>query len=151
MIFIEYNFYVDLSKLSEGRLERMLDELYEQGKQNSNEFKTIDEELNRRATLHTIKEEAFRQDQENAAKELEKERLQVLKDKIAIKWQASFEEWDVWARSLYIIDCEYTVISKARQWNEEVSWANGSEYEALEKVEQLLYYKYYDHFIRINR
>jgi hypothetical protein len=56
----------------------------------------------------------------------------------------NYDEWFTWAKSLYIIHLNFTVESTARNWQEERSWACIDEIDALEKVEQLVYYKEYD-------
>lgn len=142
---------MDLTKFNEAKLERLLDELYEQGQQDSEQYAAINAELDNRANKYTQNEEAIKESERLAVLEEVKAKLKVLKETIAQKWNMSVEDWDSWARSLYIIDDNYTVTSRARQWNDDLSWSFGSEYEAIEKVEQLLNYKYYDHFLRTGR
>ena len=60
----------------------------------------------------------------------------------------SFADWLQWAESLYKIHDDFTVESLAVEWKEEKKWATDSKIEALEKIEQLLMYKEYDHFHR---
>lgn len=64
------------------------------------------------------------------------------------KIYGSFDEWYKWAQSMYIINNEFKVISKALNWTEEMSWESPDEQTALEKVEQLIRWKHYNHFLR---
>lgn len=53
------------------------------------------------------------------------------------------EEWEAWAKSLYADD-GIKLISKARDWKDEVSWPYSSEVEKLRKIEQLVKWKIHD-------
>ena len=59
-----------------------------------------------------------------------------------------YTKWEEWARSLYDISETFLVKSKAKEWKEDMSWQFDDEISCLEKIEQLIGYKYYDHFVR---
>lgn len=85
------------------------------------------------------------------AKELEaralKEREENLRRRIGEKF-GNYTDWLKWAESLYDITPDFTVVSKARDWEEEKSWCFSDRISCLEKIEQLIYWKEYDHFRR---
>jgi len=137
----------EYSKYSELYLENLLDSL----KPGSKEFIEVNEELDKRADLFTRRLEI----EKIAEKKIEEERYQAklaaFKVDISNKWNFKFdgyEGWLTWAKSLYIIHENFNVESKAVRWSEERVWICENEYEAIEKIEQLLSYKYYDHFKR---
>ncbi len=99
------------------------------------------------------------QDQMNAVieahdKSIEKRRLaereESFKKRIAEK-HGNFEDWYKWALSLYYITTDNRVVSNARDWEEERSWACSDRVSCLEKIEQLIDWKEYDHFERKDR
>lgn len=53
------------------------------------------------------------------------------------------DEWMEWAKSLYK-DTGTTIVSLARDWNEEKSWPYENEYEKMKIVYRLINYKVYD-------
>jgi predicted nuclease with TOPRIM domain len=63
----------------------------------------------------------------------------------------SYPDWEKWAFSLYTIDENFKVTSTAKNWDPEKGqgeWFCSDQLEALEKIEQLVAYKYYDYFVR---
>lgn len=70
-------------------------------------------------------------------------RMDNLKARVA-KTGMTFDEWLAWAKSLYDITSEFTVVSRAANWSVDMSWDHKEYIDALEKVEQLVRYKDYD-------
>ena len=111
-------------------------------------FAELNDECN---TIADEMEQAAKVAEVRRQKRIDAERLAATKDRIAAKIEAngsfrSYDDWYKWAMSLYRIDDNFTVHSKARNWNEEdpMYWTCCSEAEALEKIEQLINYKIYD-------
>ena len=87
-------------------------------------------------------------ERENEKRRAEERRFNALKSRIEDKYEMDFEEWYERAKAMYVITEKFTVISKACNWKEEKKWKCESKIDAIEKVEQLIDYKYYDHFVR---
>lgn len=77
----------------------------------------------------------------------EEERKSAFRQKIESKY-GNYDDWYTWAKTLYSISLDFKVVSLAKEWEEEKSWQFFSNIECLEKVEQLIEWKHYDHHIR---
>ena len=71
-----------------------------------------------------------------------------LKDRV-VAAGLDYPKWEEWARTLYDISDTFLVTSHAKEWKTlPVAWQFDDEISCLEKIEQLIGYKYYDHFVR---
>ena len=71
------------------------------------------------------------------------------KKRVAAKQGTSYEEWLKIASALYSIDEEtFTVTSVARGPDHKRTWPAQDEFEAQQKVYELMGWKHYDHFER---
>jgi hypothetical protein len=124
----------NVKRLHEDKVLSMLESLYDQGKQDSPEYKILETELEDRAKRSIITNQSNKESAENR-------RIKAVEDRMTAKYGA---DWFTWAKSLYTIDDNYTVTSAARDWEEPKEWACGCKSEAMEKIEQLIFYKEYD-------
>jgi hypothetical protein len=76
-----------------------------------------------------------------------KRREELFKERIAEKY-GDYMDWYEWATSHYVIEEDNRVVSKAKKWEEEISWNCGSRIEALEKIKQLVSWREYNTFRR---
>lgn len=66
-----------------------------------------------------------------------------------IEKMGDMDAWLDWANSMYSIEEENNMLvvrSRAKDWDK--SWSFDHRIECLEKIEQLIGYKIYDHFLR---
>ncbi len=141
----------NLHRLSEDQLEDRLDELFELGLEDGEEYRTIDKLLNEKAErLVAAQQRAQAQTKLNEERQWQADienRISEHKRRVEAKY-GNYDSWFKWAMSQYTISDEYKVVSTACEWKEEMSWQCSCKPEALEKIEQLLKYKEYDHFVR---
>jgi len=131
--------------LKRNRLERELEILEDNEQDGSANYYLLDKELNEVLDqLNEAEEQQKKRDQE----QLEQHRLDQFKLKIKSKYDMDFDEWYEKAKAMYVVTDNFTVISNASNWKEDKTWEFSSKIDALEKVEQLIDWKYYDHFVR---
>lgn len=127
------------------RIERDMDRLEAKGLDQDNEYLELDEQLD--TVIDEINRLQVIEDKMQIER-AEQRRLEELKTRIESKYEMDFEEWYQRAKAMYTITDKFTVISNACNWKEEKKWKFNSKIDAIEKVEQLIDYKYYDHFMR---
>lgn len=135
--------------------EKKMEELEQDGKDESTFYNELDNKLERLYEIFNPMDEEYKVflEKQYAERELE-ERIRAHEDRVKRlfeRFDGDYKAWLKWALSLYEITEDHTLISNAANWSEEKSWKHSSRIEALEKLEQLVYYKYYDHFIREDR
>lgn len=85
-----------------------------------------------------------------AARVQEEAKINGHQKRIADKY-GDYNDWFEWATAQYTITPDYKVISNAANWEEEKSWKFNSKSECLEKIEQLVEWKHYDHHVRTDQ
>lgn len=125
------------------RLENKLDALDIDDPQ----YHILEAQLNTLLDEYNHKEDI--KEQEEIARQ-EQVRLAGHRERITSKY-GDYNTWFAWARSFYTITSDYVVISNAKDWEEEKSWEFTSYIDCLEKVEQLVYWRYYNDFLRIKK
>jgi len=129
------------------KLEYQIEQRYLKNGPNDPLILELEEKANLIADEISQAEDAYEKAQQ---KKQEDERYKRLKERVQDKYN-NFADWLVWAESLYIIHEDFTVESIALKWSEQKTWITSSRIEALEKIEQLINYKEYDHFTRKRR
>ncbi len=112
--------------------------------------KAYEAELDAMAEKHTIAVARQKQVDTQNAVLAEQEKLDNLisrEKKMASALDMSYDEWLKIAKSLYTISGN-TVTSIARGPENAREWIEESAYDARERVFKLIYWKYYDHFVR---
>ena len=133
------------------KLEREIDKIYDRYLVSEVpihaqlEIEKLEAEANEIAEQLSVADAAYEQAQQK--REIEQRELR-LKERITTK-HGDFTKWWEWAISLYIVEQTSTglwfVTSKARDWNDEMSWGGYVDrISALEKVEELINYKIND-------
>jgi hypothetical protein len=117
------------------------DPLNQEGNQIVEELARIDEIFEAERAIRVAAE---------LAKQLEETRkVRTAQHRVRIEAKyGNYDEWYAKSKALYEITVDFKVISHAAQWEEEKYWLLASNVDCLEKVEQLIDYKYYDHFVR---
>lgn len=140
--------------LSEDYLYNRLDDLFDQGKEDSEEYVLIDTELNKRANRAIISKRA--QQQLELEQKIERERLTQEFEKITRDngklntMKAMVNEFGEEFKEDYYIDPENTVRSlcDVRHIEDIRKWECEDVFQAAAKVDQLIYYRVYDKFFR---
>lgn len=143
-------------KLSEDVLYGMLDQLYDDGKEDSEEYRIVDAELDKRAQqMNDAKErkkELERQEQEH--REELKKKFEEISEKNGKRctMKAMVLEFGEEYRDDYYIDPDNTVRSLCNSSSfklEQIDrWECEDVHEAAKKVDQLIYYRVYNDYFR---
>lgn len=143
-----------LIRFSEDALYRLLDNLFEAGKENTDEYKVIDAELDRRAEIENKRKETIRQrkEKEKAEREELKKRFDELMEDnkrcamhaMAVEFGDDFGLWDD-----YHIDNDYTMTSLCDVKDEDKKQVCHESREDAEKtVRTRVYYRVYERLFR---
>jgi hypothetical protein len=143
---------LDFSKKNEDWLYQRVDLLEAQSQQLSDEYKAIDAELNRRADLYNVKEQARKAEElikkQAMAKALADYEAIIAEHGNGITMKAIALEFGENMREDYIIDSLYTVISQVSPGGAGQFWPCEDLEAAKNKIEQLIYYRAYDRHFR---
>jgi len=127
------------------KIERLLEDM-----DNTHpEFEALNQEADDIQTQINEAEDAFTRDQ---AKRIYERKLSEAKSRVAKSHPdfSSYEDWYQFTKSQYEVDDNYKITSKAREWSDDnpKEWVCGNELEVIEKIEQLMNWREYDHFQR---